>query len=647
MKKKKIYILCDLEDYCKKMVNVRANISSWGIVLISVALMGLFAFSVFGAQTVKTSAGLATLTINEDTSTLLNFSVNNTDVGVDANISQVSVVLPSGVLLTSNTNGTEVVAQTFTNTSTSLTWQGNDMIMNNTFKYFWFNLSVATPGSYSIKINSTNATGPMMENTVTLTVNDITVPSTNNFASPTPAAGSNLSQTSLPINISAADNVAVDRIRIYVYNSTGLYNNTNVSTTDSAFINLTGLAEGFYYINSTVNDTSNNLNSSSGTRTILLDTTRPAVIALIPVNNSAYNNSQAIQLAANVTDFSSNVSSVIANITLPNSTIDQVTLTRVSGNKFNNSYTIPHLRGTYNVTFVATDFAGNVNSSERTNFTVTDITSPIITVNFPAWGVRYSTSTVTINITTDEESQCYYIVDSGTTNVSLTNDSIGRIFFGTTSELSNGGHSIDFYCNDTSGNLNTSETEFQIDADVGSNSTGGNGGGSPTVVVWKNTYVETENELSSVGIIKEMTVKERVLVKVAGEEHSVGVTGLTGGLVTVSVMSTPQQATIAIGQESKFDLNSDGYYDLKVKLDSINTVTNKASLSITSTYEKVVTADGTQTTATNENNTGLGTGSGDVENNGDAWIWIIVIVVVLIVIGFAIYWNVKGKKHYR
>ena len=50
-------------------------------------------------------------------------------------------------------------------------------------------------------------------------------------------------------------------------------------------------------------------------------------------------------------------------------------------------------------------------------------------------------------------------------------------------------------------------------------------------------------------------------------------------------MSTPRNITFYIGDEKKFELNDDGFYDLYVKLNNI--VSGKANVSIKEIHEEI------------------------------------------------------------
>ena len=81
-------------------------------------------------------------TVDEDTSSIFNISIENTDTGASANISQVDITIPASFTFTSSSNGTSAGTNTFSNTATVLTWSNDGLIMNQTTHYFWFNATV-------------------------------------------------------------------------------------------------------------------------------------------------------------------------------------------------------------------------------------------------------------------------------------------------------------------------------------------------------------------------------------------------------------------------------------------------------------------------------------------------------------------------
>src|SRR3989337_2062461 len=90
---------------------------------------------------------------------------------------------------------------------------------------------------------------------------------------------------------------------IRLFNFAGLIN-SSTSTNSSLFINFSGLADGYYYLNATAYGLFGNPNSTE-TRTILLDTNAPNISLLTPTNNS-FSNASIVNFTANIQDLFSN-----------------------------------------------------------------------------------------------------------------------------------------------------------------------------------------------------------------------------------------------------------------------------------------------------------------------------------------------------
>ncbi len=132
------------------------------------------------------------------------------------------------------------------------------------------------------------------------------------------------------------------------------------------------------------------------------DTTKPAVTALIPALSSTFNTSTTIEIAANVTDNTA-VDTVYANLTAPNGTIQQISLSSAGGAKYNNSFEIKQRAGVYNLTFYANDSSNNINASEKSNFTANLICGQVIenstmTQNLTAAGGCFTINLSQINL---------------------------------------------------------------------------------------------------------------------------------------------------------------------------------------------------------------------------------------------------------
>jgi hypothetical protein len=94
---------------------------------------------------------------------------------------------------------------------------------------------------------------------------------------------------------------------------------------------------------------------------------------------------------------------------------------------------------------------------------------------------------------------------------------------------------------------------------------------------WINTYDLRTSNLSQ-GFDYSLMNRERILISIENENHYVGVISTTVDSAFINIMNTSANLIFKVGDEKKFDLNSDNLYDLWVKLNSI--VDGKANISV-------------------------------------------------------------------
>jgi len=296
-----------------------------------------------------------------------------------------------------------------------------------------------------------------------------------------PASGANFAaSTTVNISVNVTDNVLVGAVlanitlpngtidQITLSNITGSAN----ATYNSTFTN-TGIT-GTFTIRIIANDTSahNNVNDSFTYTFVIGNSINPNVTALLPVNSTVFNVNDIIEIAANVTD-DGFVDNVTANVTYPNGTVDELTLSNLTySNKFNISFVAPALLGSFNVTFYVNDTAGFVNSSEKTNFTVNDNLAPNVTALLPQNSTVFNAGDpieVAVNVTDyiDIDLVQANVTDSSGVSVdllTLSNSTFAEKFnISYTVPSTAGNYNITFRANDTSNNLNNSEvTNFTI-----------------------------------------------------------------------------------------------------------------------------------------------------------------------------------------
>jgi len=514
----------------------------FGVILLSSAF-------VFGAHNIFIPSGNITTSLNFNetnasgtNSYIYNISINNTDTNVSESIQNVTIYLPSSFTYILNSNSsTSVINCTFSNSSLYvLNWvntttgfiNGTVLVTN-----FSFNATGSIPGVYNITVITDRVIANGTTNTssaIQVTINDTTAPTVIAFDTVgLYTNGINLSQNSIPINASVTDEGLSSStitgkwpgyVNITLYNYTSSENVThmnsslNSSNVTSWFINFTGLVDGDYMVNITVNDTQGNTNSSI-VLNITLDTVDP-VITSHTCDRTQVNVGEVITCTCTSTDARTGVSSTSNMDTPPTASI-----------------------GTFGASCSAVDYAGN-NQSDVISYTV------------------YTSSAA-----------------PGT-------------------------------------------------------------GGSGSETVYTKRYIITDEEFKA-GYTNEISKNEKVEVKVGGITHNVGVTALSATTATISIFSTPQAATLTIGDVRRFDVNDDAIYDISVKLESIEN--NKAKVTITSISEAVTAETIAQEKDKEEGGVvAKEVDEGLVKETSSTTIWIIIgVIVVLVLVGIG--YKIKKK----
>ena len=171
--------------------------------------------------------------------------------------------------------------------------------------------------------------------------------------------------------------------------------------------------------------------------------------------------------------------------------------------------------------------------------------------------------------------------------------------------------------------------------------TSSSGSGITPKFVWKSPIVITDTQFSS-GYTKELASTYRIQFKVNSEFHYIGVVKLTSTTATINVSSISQQAVFNIGDEKKFDVNADNYYDLNVKLNSIKN--SKANITVKSINEKIaVTAEPEKTVGETIKETVDEIGE-QIKASGGTWTWWVIVIVIVAVIVVVCYMFFKKRK---
>ncbi len=108
---------------------------------------------------------------------------------------------------------------------------------------------------------------------------------------------------------------------------------------------------------------------------------------------------------------------------------------------------------------------------------------------------------------------------------------------------------------------------------------GGGGGGTSYKI-----YIPTAEEIN-IGYTKELGKNDKIKFTLDNKQHTLAVNNIEGNYFNLTIESNKINLILNIGESKKLNLSSEAYYDLYVKLNSIEN--NKANITIKTIYELV------------------------------------------------------------
>ncbi|MBI2047155.1 S8 family serine peptidase [Candidatus Pacearchaeota archaeon] len=465
--------------------------------------------------------------------------------------------------------------------------------------YFNYTKTGMIDGSHNITF-SCNDTLNNMNTTALRHFSINAIPPQLTLVSPQDNSFANQAAQNFTCNATTAETTILRNITFYIWNSSSVVYSElkNISgLSNSTAFNFSFSAEAGYKWNCLAH---NDIRSASASAnfSITYDITKPALTLHSPANNS-WSNSGRFNVSLNENGSCSFSIDNGAN----------VTMTKINSTYFN--YTNSALaEAQHNITFYCNDSAGNLNSSANILFII-DATVPAVTLNSPASSYSTSSTGITFSYNASDSgaiSSCRLLIDSSTyayNSTSVSQSSANEI---AASDISRGSHTWQVNCIDAALNegipslrsftITSSSSSSSSSSSTSSNS--GNNAPTTTASDTRNTYTLTGNQLKE-GYTKEITKKDQFKVDISGENHLVKLSDLTETAATIDVSSTTQTATLSVGEEKKFDVTEDNYYDLSVRLNSLNKAANKANFTIKSINESI--SAGINNTAPPANNT--------------------------------------------
>lgn len=337
--------------------------------LFLLALFLIFICSNIVIATTFTSSVTPNTVNASTTSQTLNFTLNNT--GTD-DVVQLNITIPAGFSFISNSNTTTASDNTFSGTSNLVIWDNTTaggFVANVTIEYFSIDVSVpsvvsGTPYNFTLTTLDNAGTPSVVSVDVTVTVNDVTVPTYQNDYVDNTGAG-----TPTDFSLYWSDNVGLSGY-VFSTNNTGTWANDSFASMSgsTAWSNVTktlnntiGFVVGWRVYS---NDTSNNWNVT----TIFTLTTTDAVLPTYSnihsdvTNNTYLNLGTVIYLGAQWTD--ANLSQYMNTSATNSSTFVNGTWAAFGVGNWSNftlSYPSSSAGGNYSVKIYGKDASGNEN----------------------------------------------------------------------------------------------------------------------------------------------------------------------------------------------------------------------------------------------------------------------------------------------
>ena len=385
----------------------------------------------------------------------------------------------------------------------------------------------------------------------------------------------------------SSDNFRLSSITLNIWNSNiSYYNYTSqvLGNFSQVSFNVTNLVGGNYEWNCLARDLNNNINY--GTSNFSLDILVNFSVSLLsPINNTITKQSQT-----SFSCFSQITSSSLKNITLNVWNSNDSTSYKISkditgiSNYTNFSYIFSE-DGVYQWNCLGYNEISQYVFSENNTLTVDTLNPIISSVNS---AINYNSATINWSSNENANYSINYWAEENLGNIissnNLTTDHLilltelasSTVYYYNISSCDFAGNCI------TNGTYNfTTSSAPQV---MQASSSGGGGGGAGYL-----TYVPTKEEISK-GYTKELSKQDKIKFTFfdsnAGE-HNLILNEIKSNSVNITIKSSPINLLLGIGQSVKLNLTSFNYYDIYIKLDSIEN--NRAKMTIQTIHEEIPT----------------------------------------------------------
>jgi len=196
----------------------------------------------------------------------------------------------------------------------------------------------------------------------------------------------------------------------------------------------------------------------------------------------------------------------------------------------------------------------------------------------------------------------------------------------------------------------TSMTGSVVTANT-SSSSGDSGGGGGSSGATNHIYTIAQDKLEA-GYMQDLKKDDIIKFPVNGTTHSLKLTVVGSGSVTLEISSVTQTVILQSGEEKKVDVDVDGNYDINVKLENLSS-SGVAKITLSKAIGVVPNATsetGNQTNTGTGNQTGLGTGTGTGTGATTSW-WsssrnrMLAYFAIALVVVLSVVWYILSKKN--
>src|SRR3989339_122367 len=368
-----------------------------------------------------------------------------------------------------------------------------------------------------------------------------------------------------------------------------------------------------------------------------IDDTNPSTNLTLPENNSYYNTAQ--NFTANLSDNSglSNATLFIYNST--DSEINSTAFTAISGSLQSIVGVVVSLvDGFYHWFYQVFDLAGNQFLTDNRTITI-DTTAPAISFVSPTLssGTTYYQTSIHANISISDTvgiGTALINLYNSTGLVNTTSGNSSSIFVNFTS-LVYGTYYLNATSNDTTGNVNNSETRTITLSAPSSSSTntesGSGSGGSSWAPITEYTLNETQ---SLTRTSKNLGVGDKINFVIGTENHVLNITKISNNSAEIIIRSNPITILLKVGESKKLNISSSLYYDLYVKLESISG--SKANITLQTINELI--SSKYKNISYSENSQDISNNQSDTPSEKNLSFIISIIIVILIIVMSLIYY---------